>query len=126
MERIKKIIFVVVLFFVTFSFHANAEKVEKVEIQGNERISLETIIIFGDVKLGDNYETADINTLIKKLYETNFFSNIKVILKNGKLTITVEENPIIKARLRKDGYFHSVVGKHYIEKSPRKFYDYNF
>ena len=37
-----------------------------------------------------------------------------------------EENPIIKARLRKDGYFHSVVGKHYIEKSPRKFYDYNF
>jgi len=95
MEIIKKIIFVVVLFFVTFSLHANAEKVEKVEIKGNERISLETIIIFGDVKLGENYETADINTLIKKLYETNFFSNIKVILENGKLTITVEENPII-------------------------------
>ena len=37
-----------------------------------------------------------------------------------------EENSIIKARLRKDGYFHSEVGKHYIEKSPRKFYDYNF
>ena len=37
-----------------------------------------------------------------------------------------EENSTIKARLRKDGYFHSEVGKHYIEKSPRKFYDYNF
>ena len=37
-----------------------------------------------------------------------------------------EENSTIKARLRNDGYFHSEVGKHYIEKSPRKFYDYNF
>ena len=37
-----------------------------------------------------------------------------------------EENSTIKARLRKDGYFHSEVGKHYIEKSPRKFYEYNF
>jgi len=32
----------------------------------------------------------------------------------------------IKAQLKKDGYFHSNVGKHYIEAEPRRFYDYNF
>ena len=37
-----------------------------------------------------------------------------------------EKNKPIKARLRKDGYFHSNVGKHYIEAEPRRFYDYNF
>ena len=36
------------------------------------------------------------------------------------------ENPVIKARLRKDGYFHSSHGRHWLAEKPRKFYDYNF
>ncbi len=56
---------------------------------------METISIFGDVSIGKNYETSDINSLIKKLYETNFFSNISVELSNGELKIIVKENPII-------------------------------
>ena len=36
-------------------------------------------------------------------------------------------NPIIKARLhKKDGYYHSSLGKHIPCHSPRKFYDFNF
>ena len=36
--------------------------------------------------------------LIKKLYETTFFSDISIIeLKDNKLIITVEENPIINS-----------------------------
>ena len=56
--------------------------VKKVEITGNERISNETIMIFGDVILGKDYEKSDINLLIKKLHETTFFSNISVELIN--------------------------------------------
>tara|TARA_S200002703_G_scaffold123831_1_gene109819 strand:+ start:558 stop:1040 length:483 start_codon:yes stop_codon:yes gene_type:complete len=37
-----------------------------------------------------------------------------------------EKNQTFKARLRKDGYFHSNMGKHYIEAEPRRFHDYNF
>ena len=33
--------------------------------------------------------------MIKKLYETNFFSNISVELKDDQLTITVQENAIV-------------------------------
>ena len=72
-----------------------SEIIKKIEVKGNERISLETLAIFGDLKLGQDYEAEDINLLIKKLYETNFFSNISIELDNNKLTITVEENPII-------------------------------
>ena len=71
--------------------------VKKVEVNGNERISLETILIFGDIKLGDNYESQDIKSVIKKLYETNFFSNISVELNNNLLTINLVENPIINS-----------------------------
>lgn len=34
--------------------------------------------------------------------------------------------PVIRARLRKDGYFHSIYGKHVLAIAPRMFHDYNF
>ena len=95
MGNFKKIFSVFILLFIALNIRSNAEMVHKVEVKGNERISLETIVIFGDIIIGTNYESSDINLLIKKLYETNFFSNISVDLQNGQLNIIVEENPII-------------------------------
>lgn len=37
-----------------------------------------------------------------------------------------EAAPIIRARLRKDGKYHSAYGQHRIAEAPRKFHDYNF
>ena len=90
MRIFKKIFLVFILFFLAFSIKSYAEIVNKVEVIGNDRITLETIVIFGDITIGKNYETSDINLLIKKLYETNFFSNISVELQNGQLNIIVE------------------------------------
>ena len=78
MSIIKKILLICVCFLLFFGIKSNAEIVNEVKIEGNERISLETIVIFGDIVIGKNYEASDINLLIKKLYETNFFSNISV------------------------------------------------
>ena len=97
MGNLKKKITVFILLFVFLSFKAYADVVDKVEVKGNQRVSLETIVIFGDIIIGNNYEASDINLIIKKLYQTNFFKNISVELKNGKLSITVEENPVIKS-----------------------------
>jgi hypothetical protein len=36
------------------------------------------------------------------------------------------EGMVLRARLRKDGNFHSNFGKHVLSTEPRKFYDYNF
>jgi len=91
----KKIIPIIILFFTFCNVNAYSEMVNTVEVKGNNRISSETIMIFGDVTVGNNYEQSDISLLIKKLYETNFFSNISAELKNNKLTIVVEENPIV-------------------------------
>ena len=37
-----------------------------------------------------------------------------------------EDNRVIRARLRKDGYFYSANGRHILSTVPSKFYDYNF
>ena len=62
------------VFLLFFGGKLNAEVVNKVNVKGNKRISLETIIIFADIEIEKNYETSDINLMIKKLYETNYFS----------------------------------------------------
>jgi len=95
MAKCKKIFFGIVLFFIFFNVNSYPEVVNKVEVKGNERISVETIMIFGDILIGKDYESSDINLLIKKLYESTFFSNISVELQNNKLNIVVKENPIV-------------------------------
>ncbi len=95
MDFLRKINIFVILFSIFFNVNSYSEIVKKVDVQGNDRISPETIIIFGDIEIGKNYEESDISLLIKKLYETSFFSNISVELANNKLIIAVEENPIV-------------------------------
>ena len=97
MLNLKKIFISIILFFIFLSAHSHSEVVKKIEIKGNERISAETIAIFGDISVGKNYEISDINSLIKKLYDTTFFSNISVVVKNNILSVTVKENPIINS-----------------------------
>ena len=97
MENIKKL-FVVILIFFNFTIVSSfAEVINKIDVKGNKRISAETIIVFGDISKGKDYKASDINILIKKLYDTSFFSNISVNLKDGTLNILVEENPLINS-----------------------------
>ena len=79
MKRFIKSFFIHFVFLGFFISNAFAEIVNKVQIEGNERVSKETIVIFGDIKIGSNYESSDINLLIKKLYETKFFANVSVV-----------------------------------------------
>jgi len=97
MTFLKKIFISIILFLFFFNANSYSEIVNKMEVIGNERISTETIAIFGDVSYGKDYEASDVNLLIKKLYETTFFSNISVEIKNNKLIIVVKENPIINS-----------------------------
>ena len=111
MYDFKKNIIIIFLFFILTNSSVQSEVINKIDIKGNERISKETIIIFGDIVIGKNYESPDVNSLIKKLYETSFFSDISVELKNNKLNIVVKENPIVNSI-----NFNGEKAKKYIEK----------
>ena len=87
MGAFKKINIFVILFSIFLTVDSYSEIVKKIDIKGNDRIASETIVVFGDIVVGKNYEDKDINLLIKKLYETTFFSNISVELTNNKLVL---------------------------------------
>ena len=82
----------IILFSSNFSF---SEIIKEIKIEGNERIPDETIIMFADIDINKNISPADINNLIRNLYETNFFQNLEVSFNNKILKIIVYENPII-------------------------------
>ena len=73
MTIFKKIFSYFLLFFLFLTAYAYSEVVKKIEIKGNERISNETIMVFGDISVGKDYSNTDVNSLIKKLYSTSFF-----------------------------------------------------
>ena len=62
-----------------------AEVVVKVDVKGNDRISKETILIYGDIVIGNNYESQDVSLIIKKLYESNFLNILFLNKKNKKI-----------------------------------------
>ena len=75
----------------------SAENVDKINLTGNERITKESIIVFGKIDLNDDFNEEKLNNIIKNLYDTNFFEDIKINLKDGTLSIIVVENPIVQS-----------------------------
>ena len=84
-----------IAFAIFFSQLSNAEIVKSIKVIGNDRISLETIKVYGDIKLNNNYEKLEVDKILKKLYATDFFEEITISLQNGILNLNVKEYPSI-------------------------------
>ena len=74
-----------------------AEILKEFKVEGNKRISSKTIILFSKVKINDDINESNLNEIIKELYSTNFFKDVKVSFSNQILKITVKENPVIQS-----------------------------
>ena len=84
--------FIVVIFLIlTNSLFA---EIKKVNIVGNVRVNSTTIESLVDKKI-NNIDSIYINNLTKKIYDTDFFADVKVSFNQDILTITVSENPIV-------------------------------
>ena len=89
-------IFIKLIFAVFFiSSISNAEIVSKVIIEGNKRVSDETIKIYGNIDLNKDYSDLDLDRVLKDLYETEFFEDVNLELNNNILKINLKEYPIV-------------------------------
>ena len=66
-----------------------ADEIKKIVIDGNKRITDDTIIVFSGIGVGSQVNNDDLNDIVKKLYETNFFKDIKINFKQGILNLKV-------------------------------------
>ena len=77
-------------------FSAKSEIINDIKLENNKRVSKESVLAFGNIKLGKDYSENEINQILGDLYNTNFFSDIKLTVENNVLIIDVKEKKIIQ------------------------------
>ena len=90
-----RLLSIICLIFLKITY-VSAEIISDLRVEGNNRVSNETIYIFSKIKKGDDLSNADLNDALKRLYETNFFEDVKLSLENKILTIKVIEYPVVQ------------------------------
>lgn len=92
---IRYLLIILLSFFLSFNSYSS-DNIKKILINGNERVSDETIKMFSEIQVNSKINNTIVNEITKKLYETNYFNNVLVEYENNILKITVDENPIIQ------------------------------
>ena len=72
---------ILILFFLFF-FKFNlllADLISDIKVEGNNRVSSQTIINFSGITIGQDISQKQLNNSLKELYETNFFKNVQLL-----------------------------------------------
>ena len=92
------ILFISVIYFSFLNINSSfSQKIEKIEVIGNDRISKDVIIMFSEVSEGSDVSLNDLNLILKKIYDSKFFENVDVKFLDNDLIIQVKELPIIES-----------------------------
>ena len=83
-----------ILFFILVFHNISYAEIKKINITGNIRVTSSLIESLVDKK-NINIDSIFINNLTKKIYDTDFFSDVKINYNQDTLTINVIENPIV-------------------------------
>ena len=93
-KKMNKILIYILSCLLFFSV-LKAEQITNIIIEGNKRVSKETIKIYGKIDLKKDYKERDLDLVLKNLYSTDFFEDVKVFIDKGVLKINVKEYPFI-------------------------------
>ena len=88
-------IYFFLLILIPISLLANEKQINYVVIEGNSRLSTSEIIDYSGIEVGLIYDQDGISTIIKDLFSTNLFDNIKVDIRDNTIYLNVSERPII-------------------------------
>ncbi len=71
------------------------ERINKIVIQGNQRVEISTIRNYLGLNVGDEFSYQKQNDAIKSLYSTTLFEDIDIKFYNGELKVRVQETAFI-------------------------------
>ena len=74
---------------------AEAATISRVEVRGATRVSPETVRANITIVPGKSFSNADIDSSVKRLYSTGYFSDVSINVSGGTLVVTVSENQLV-------------------------------
>jgi outer membrane protein insertion porin family len=69
--------------------------VQRILVQGNERIEQGTVLSYLPIQPGDTVDSQRLDLALKTLARTDLFADVKIEMLGGDLVVKVVENPII-------------------------------
>ncbi|HEY9056647.1 MAG TPA: outer membrane protein assembly factor BamA [Aurantimonas sp.] len=72
-----------------------AAVVNRIEVRGNSRVEAETIRNFTRIQAGQNVSEAEQDEVVRRLFATGLFSDVRVSQSGGTLVVQVDENQIV-------------------------------
>ncbi|UCH92223.1 MAG: outer membrane protein assembly factor BamA [Candidatus Aminicenantes bacterium] len=101
----KKLLYI--FLFLTLSIQAFGASIEKITLEGNQKVSRDTILFYMKSQEKGMYSKTQLKDDFKSLWQTGFFENITIEShdsEQGKIVkITIKENPIISSVTYKTG-----------------------
>jgi len=100
-QNLNFILFIVILL-LSFSIlpnkaHTQETLVSSINVDGNKRISSDTIINISKINPGSTYSPSQINSALQNLKKSTYFKTVIISLENNILNIDVTENPTINS-----------------------------
>ena len=68
---------------------------QSVVIRGNRRIEADTILAYMNLQPGQKVTAQDLNSAVRRLFDTGLFRDVQIIPENDQLIVEVVENPSI-------------------------------
>jgi len=100
-QNLNVILFIITLL-LSFSIlpnkaHTQETLVSSINVDGNKRISSDTIISLSKVQLGSAYSPTQLNSALQSIKKSSYFKTVDISLVNNILNINVIENPTINS-----------------------------
>lgn len=94
--KMLKIWTMLIVLLAAFEVRAASVYVRDIKVEGLERVEVETVLSYVDIKKNTIIDDAKMDVSLKQLYATGLFNDVSLNMKNdGLLIIKVAENPII-------------------------------
>ena len=92
-----KFFLIIIFSFLSLITISYSDTLKDIVVDGNDRVSDETVKMFSSVSPGDEISSQLLNNILNNLYDTNFFKDVSVSIKDNVLKISVKENPLIES-----------------------------
>src|SRR3989338_995255 len=87
--------FVCCFLWVAMTFAADGFVVDKIRVDGLQRVSRGTFLSYLPLKEGERFDPSQTDSVIHALYSTGFFSDITLSRRGNDLVVHVSERPVI-------------------------------
>ena len=78
-----------------FAYASSSFTVERIQVEGLQRVPLSTVMNYLPVKVGSEFNPSQGPAIISALYNTGFFSNVELEREDSVLVVKVQERPIV-------------------------------